>query len=469
MRARPAFPALLNRGRRNRRIWVLTVGVAVTGLLAATAGCSPASHPAVTAPPAAHPAANPPSGGGTGDCGSVTTCYMPHQLQVAYGIKPLLDRGIDGRGESIVLPELAYQQPSPPEVSDLRQDLARFDQLFGLPSARLHVVTSLAPAASPWLANGEEVLDAEMAHVVAPGAAITIVLVNPGSLNNPQSAIAAAVAAIRLGSTLGSVISISAAGQTGGEHCDGQAQVTELNTALRQAAAHHVTVVAASGDVGAAGEPCQVIKGLTGGRFPPVKEANIPASDPFVLAAGGTSLAASHTTGAYIGETAWGLPFGNPGTQFQASGGGFSRVFPRPSYQDGVSGIGAARGVPDVSADASGHTGMVVVISNSGGGYLIRNSGGTSASAPIWAGLIALADQYAGHALGFVNPAIYHIGRSHLYHEAFHDITTGNNTPQFPGKTITGYRAAPGWDPVTGWGSPNAQVLVPLLARDSTS
>jgi subtilase family serine protease len=224
-------------------------------------------------------------------------------------------------------------------------------------------------------------------------------------------------------------------------------------------------VIAASGDVGAVGEPCQVIKGLTGGAFPPVKEVNLPAADPLVLATGGTSLNASHATGAYISETAWGLPFGSPGTQFQASGGGFSRRFSRPGYQNGVPGIAATRGVPDVSADASPHTGMALVISDGGNQYTIRNSGGTSASAPLWAGLIALADQYAGRRLGFVNPAIYRIRRSASYHQAFHDITIGNNTPTFPGHTIKGYTAAPGWDPVTGWGSPNAQALIPLLVR----
>jgi subtilase family serine protease len=73
-----------------------------------------------------------------------------------------------------------------------------------------------------------------------------------------------------------------------------------------------VTVVAASGDIGAVGEPCQLFKGLAGGAFAPVKEANLPASDPLVLAAGGTTLTASHKTGTYISESAWGLPFGDP-------------------------------------------------------------------------------------------------------------------------------------------------------------
>jgi subtilase family serine protease len=80
--------------------------------------------------------------------------------------------------------------------------------------------------------------------------------------------------------------------------------------------------------------------------------------------------------------------------------------------------------------------------------------------------VIALADQYAGRALGLVNPAIYRIGRSPAYHQAFHDITTGTNTVEYPPLApITGYHAAPGWDPATGWGSPDAQVLVPLLVR----
>jgi subtilase family serine protease len=119
--------------------------------------------------------------------------------------------------------------------------------------------------------------------------------------------------------------------------------------------------------------------------------------------------------------------------------------------------------VPDVAADASGHTGMALAISD-GGRLFIRDSGGTSASAPFWAGIVALADQYAHRRLGLVNPAVYRIGRSGSYHQAFHDISVGNNTVTFPPKTITGYRAAPGWDLVTGWGSPNARVLVPLLA-----
>jgi subtilase family serine protease len=79
--------------------------------------------------------------------------------------------------------------------------------------------------------------------------------------------------------------------------------------------------------------------------------------------------------------------------------------------------------------------------------------------------VIALADQEAGHSLGFVNPAIYQIARGPAYHQAFHDVTTGDNSVIWPAGVVTGYTAGPGWDPVTGWGSPDARYLVPLLAR----
>ena len=272
---------------------------------------------------------------------------------------------------------------------------------------------------------------------------------------------------LRLGPALGGVMSISAAGQIGGEQCVSRAQADRLNAALQTAVSRGMTVVAASGDMGAAAYQCDLYSALTG--TPPVKPAkgvSLLASNPFVLSTGGTALTASNV-GTWISETAWGLASGNPGNaggSFQASGGGFSRLFARPSYQAGVPGIGATRGVPDVSADASDRTGVAVVFS-SGARDMVQSHGGTSASAPIWAALIALADQYVGRRLGFVNPAIYQIARSPRYHQAFHDITTGNNTVQFPPTTVTGYQAAPGWDPVTGWGSPDAQVLIPLLAR----
>jgi subtilase family serine protease len=438
-----------------------------TGLLVTACSSAPATTTGATT---AHRTAKPPASS-TADCESITTCYTPQQLETAYGVKPLLQRGIDGRGETVVLPELAETQLNPPQVTDLRKDFAAYDRLFHLPTPHLKVVSTFPGPVHPWLAFGEEVLDAEVVHAIAPRAALTIVLVKGNSLDSPGQAVTASVAALRLGASEGGVISLSPAGQIGGEHCVDHAQVTQLNAALQTDASHHVTVVAATGDTGAAGEPCALIDALGGGLngFTPRKEVNLVVSDPLVLAAGGTTLHASHATGTWTSETSWGLPDGSPGSPFQASGGGFSHLFLRPSYQNGVPGTGSMRGIPDVAADGDSVTGIALITANAGGGYTLSGHAGTSASAPLWAGIIALADQYAHRHLGFVNPAIYQVARSSHYHQAFHDITAGpSNTAEFPPTTITGYRPAPGWDPVTGWGSPDAQVLIPLLTRYAT-
>ena len=452
---------------------IAAAGLAAAALLAT--GCSRAPTGAPSSRPASSATDRPASQVSTASqvssvsgCDTLDTCYTPQQLQVAYGVKPLLERGINGRGETVVFPELAESHLDPPLVTDMRQDMAAFDQRFHLPAARMRVVTTLAGGNSPWLAFGEEVLDVELVHALAPDAELVILLLPSTSLDNTSNAVAAAIAEFRLGPALGGVMSISAAGQIGGEHCVSQAQANRVNAAVRSAVNRRMTVVAASGDIGAAAYQCDLYAALTGTPpASPTKGVLLVASDPLVLSAGGTALTASHATGAWTSETAWDLASGNPGNQggsFQASGGGFSRLFARPAYQAGVPGTGTTRGVPDVSADASDRTGVAVVFSN-GTQVMVQGHGGTSAAAPIWAALMALADQYAGRRLGFVNPAIYRIARSPRYHQAFHDITTGNNTVQFPPTTITGYRAAAGWDPVTGWGSPNAQVLVPLLAH----
>lgn len=449
---------------RTHLLAVRTGGFSLVAIMTLAAACSsgagtPAPRPASTTARFA---------GRNAGCVSAATCYTPQQLEVAYGVKPLLQRGINGRGETVVLPELAETRLDPPLVTDLRQDMAGFDELFHLPTARMRVVTTLAGASSPWLAFGEEVLDVELVHALAPHATLVILLLPSTSLDNTPNAISAVLAELRLGPALGGVMSISAAGQIGGEHCVSRGQAGRVNAALQATVRRGMTVVAASGDIGAAAYQCDLYSALTG-TVPasPVRGVLMLASDPFVLGAGGTSLTASHATGAWMSETAWGLAsgnLGNAGGSFQASGGGFSQLFARPAYQVGVPGTRATRGVPDVSADASDRTGVAVVFSN-GTQDTVQSHGGTSASAPIWAALIALADQYAGRHLGFINPAIDQIARSPHDHLAFHDITTGNNTVRFPPTTITGYQAVPGWDPVTGWGSPNAQALIPLLAR----
>ncbi|HEX4060155.1 MAG TPA: S53 family peptidase [Streptosporangiaceae bacterium] len=433
---------------------MMVAGAGGAAALAVTAALLTAGTPPATASVASAAV----SAGGTGDCDSLATCYSPRDIRVAYGIQPLADRGIDGRGQTVVIPALAEPRLSPPVVSNIRQDLAAFDKLFHLPAANLRVSTDFAPGSRRWLAMGEEVLDTEMVHAIAPAAALRVVLFTGSELSTRKGLITALTDTVRYGSTHGDIISISAGSA---EHCFTTAEAVQLHAALAAAAVRHVTVTAGTGDIGPISEPCVV----SPPSFTPVRGVTLPASDPLVLATGGTSLTASHKTGAYISETTWDLPYGDVGSTFQATGGGFSRLYARPAYQDGLPGAGPARGVPDVSADASGHTGMALTISLGGGKTMIRNSGGTSATAPFWAGLIALANQYAGHDLGFVNPSLYAIARTACYHAAFHDVTTGTNTVKFPPKTYRGYQAAPGWDPVTGLGSPDAAILVPLLAH----
>ncbi len=148
------------------------------------------------------PTSSPP-GAVAADClTSQPPCYTPQELRVAYGIQPLLDRGITGRGQTVVLlefpPTTAGSSSSAtgvqvPASSDIRQDLARFGSVFGLPAARLQIVNSLAHAASPWLASIEEVEDTEIVHTIAPGASIREVLIpssyvaSPGTVARPSS------------------------------------------------------------------------------------------------------------------------------------------------------------------------------------------------------------------------------------------------------------------------------------------
>ncbi|HEY4026044.1 MAG TPA: S53 family peptidase [Candidatus Dormibacteraeota bacterium] len=359
-------------------------------------------------------------------------CYTPEQYRVAYGIQALLDRGIDGRGETVTV-VAPVAQPGQ-RATDIRQDLESFDRTFRLPAARIDVVTSLAGSASPWQATGEEVGDCEHVHAVAPAATLRVVLIPSSWGQSAANGTADMLATLRLAVTHTDVASIS---WSLGEHYFTKTEVAELHAILLGAAAHHVTVIGSSGDAGWFPTP----RGW-GGQ---VKEVSLPASDPLVLGVGGTILTANPKPGAYISETAW-----------PDSGGGFSHLYVRPAYQDGVAGISEARGVPDVAGDAAGAGGMALVFTEDGRASL-HSPPGTSNSAPLWGGLVALADQYAHRELGFINPAIYSIARSSSYHTAFHDITTDT-------AGTNGYPATPGWDPVTGWGTPNAQELIPLLA-----
>jgi subtilase family serine protease len=278
-------------------------------------------------------------------------CYSPQQIQVAYGIQPLLERGIDGRGETVTA---VVPVPVPSQgPSDIRQDLAAFDSMFHLPAARIEVVTSLVPSASRWQATGEELGDLEAVHAVAPAATLRVVLFPASWDNSPANATADMLAALLLVVSHTDVASIS---WGLGAHYFTPAQVAKMHSILLGAEAHHVTVVASSGDDGVYPTP----RGW-GGRQ--VEEVSLPVSDPLVLGGGGTQLSANPKTGAYIGETAW-----------SDSGGGFSHLYVRPAYQDGVPGISKSRGVPDVAADADAPGGLAQVYTSKGTAYLVSES-----------------------------------------------------------------------------------------------
>ena len=415
--------------------WGAAAVAAAASTVALTAASAPGGAASGTAKAA--PSARP----GALSCGPpdyFIQCYTPQAYEVAYGVAPLLHHGITGRGETVVMPELA-NEPGP-TFTDIRKDLAAFDKKFRLPAAKLKVTTTLAGASAPYVAGTEEVEDTEIVHAIAPGAALDVVLVPADAITSAANFSAAVTGLIHAAITQNAaVVSISG---SHGERLFTRAEVARIHAALQQAAGPRVTVVASSGDTGVLSD-----------NGPPV-QVSLPASDPLVLGAGGTALGASVTTGAYHGEMAW-----NADTE--ASAGGYSHLFRRPSYQDGVSPIGRMRGVPDVAANADASTAMALTFA----GGILYPAQGTSAATPLWAAVIALADQTADRHLGFVNPAIYAIARSPAYHHAFHDVITGDNSVFWPTRAFIGYTAGPGWDPVTGWGSPNAHILVPLLAH----
>lgn len=402
-----------------------------------------------------------PSGPSHGSTSSGFHGYSPQTLQRAYGVSPLLREGVDGRGETVVLveqPPIAAPGDSPRAAreasSDIRQDLAAFDERYQLPRVEVTLSRALAYRGALSAAGDEEVLDAEMVHAIAPAAKIDIML------SGPRASLPAYLGAgLRAAAGRGNIVSDS---YDGCPNCLTSRQLRSLDRALRYARDRHVSVFAATGDYGADGESYAAGPNSTRG-------VGLLPSSPLVTAVGGTRLVV-HPDGGYASESVWNDNLGHgphPSYAYlQATGGGVSARYTRPGYQHGLPTIATHRGVPDVAADADYGSGLAVLEVHDGRA-VTSPGGGTSAAVPLWAGIAALADQDAHRRLGFLNDGLYRIAHSRLYHHAFHDITRGNNTVTLPsGKRINGYNARPGWDPVTGWGTPNAQVLVPLLAKE---
>jgi kumamolisin len=345
--------------------------------------------------------------------------FTPPELAKLYNFPA----GLDGSGQCIGIIELgggyrtadinAYFQSlglAVPNVKTVRVD-----------NARNHPTTSDS-------ADGEVMLDIEVAAAIAPKALIAVYF----APNTDKGFLDALTLAIHDTVNKPSVISISW-GSAEANWTD-QAK-TSFDQALQTAAALGVTVCCASGDNGSG-------DGETDGKA----HVDFPASSPSALGCGGTKLVASGTT--ITSETVW-----NENPTSSASGGGVSDFFPVPTYQT-TSGIPPSanpddhtgRGVPDIAGDADPATGYQVRVD--GQEFVI---GGTSAVAPLWAGLIALMNQKLGHPVGFLNPLLY---GSLAGKGGVHDITSGNNGA---------YSAKTGWDPCTGLGSPVGAELLHAL------
>jgi subtilase family serine protease len=378
-------------------------------------------------------------------------CYSPQEMQNAYGVTPLLSAGYTGAGQTIVIID-SFGSPT------IENDLKVFDASYGLPDPpSFTVLTPLGTV--PFDPNNnaqvgwafETTLDVEWAHALAPGASI-VLLTSPvdetqGVQGLPEFLFLEHYA---LDHHLGHIISQSWGTAENTLFTPAGLQVMNAFQRLyTQAAAQSVTVLASSGDSGTSnvdvnGKPY---------TFPTVV---FPASSPLVTAVGGTSLSAD-TSGNYQSEAVWNNSTG-------ASGGGVSQHFQEPPYQNLLPAsvqatLGGHRGIPDVAYNADPNTAILIYASfyPTHQGYFVQ--GGTSEGPPQWAGIIADANQFAGHPLGFLNPRLYSAGANNL--PGFHDMTTGNNG--FNG--IPGYNATVGWDFDSGWGTPNLGSLIVQLAK----
>jgi subtilase family serine protease len=402
-----------------------------------TAGRVPVSQAAQTPTPTPRPGVGTPP----------PVALSPAQLATAYNLGPLQKRGVDGRGETIVIVD-SFGSPT------IAGDLAGFDSAFGLPAPpSLKVIQPAGPVPAykdnPTMSGwaSETSMDVEWAHAMAPGAAIVLAETPTAETEGPAGfpQIDTALSYV-LSHHLGQVISQSfgATEQT----FSSAAQLLSFRGPYEAAARDHVTVLAASGDDGSSGETSDM-KAV----YPqPVVEW--PASDPLVTAVGGTQLKLNRYGDRLAPDSAW-----------DEGGGGQSAVFPRPSYQNGVARVtGSHRGIPDISMDASCASAVAVYGTYVGGGGW-QTSCGTSLATPLMAGIVALADQVAGHPLGVINPALYKMSAARS--AGLTDVTTGDNSVRADDgtKTIRGFKATRGYDLASGVGTVNAALFVPELAH----
>ena len=365
----------------------------------------------------------------------------PGGFASTYDIRPLWNSGDVGQGQTIVFFEVDGYSPA---------DLATYAARFGLPA-----FPSPLPGTGPdTKVLGEADMDIEVAHAIAPGA--SLVYVNLAAFGGRNASPAAQFtqafsAAARL--YPGAIWSISL-GQC--EDVFAPADAAAANSAVRAAEQAGTTAFVASGDSG--GLECLGFHDRDS-RIP-AEGISFPGDLPQVTSVGGTALQLS-AAGRFLGQAAWTEPLLS-----QGSTGGQSVLFTQPSWQQAPGVVSSSsdgslcgqpagrycREVPDVAADAAPSSGAAVRVK---GRWV--SEGGTSLATPVWASMTALIDQYlrrrGDNPVGFANPALYRLASHPPPVPALRDVTAGSN--DF-------YPAAPGYDMVTGLGSPDAW----NLARD---
>jgi len=439
-------------------------GPAASARLTASAGLAEVRSDAIRVPGVARVA--PPT---TAECeqSQSIACYTPDQVRTAYQLPALYARGITGKGVTIVI-EDSFGSPT------IKSDLAAFDRQFGYPAPpKFSVIEPIGKVAAFNPHNAtmtgwawETSLDVEYAHALAPGASI-VLAETPATGTGSNERQVMETEEYVVNHRLGAVISQSFSGTEA--EFSREAQLQPLRAGILDAASHHVTILAASGDAGA------TTAAANGPGFYTGREVNWQASDPLVTGVGGTRLIASG--GSYT-SVAWNDTYNVAVDKNwsdteepipHATGGGRSALFARPSYQNGVKSVtGASRGVPDIAMSAACNGAVAVYTSFQPGKVGWSEGCGTSEATPEFAGIVALADQVAGRWLGQLNPTLYKLAAKHA--PGLVNVTSGNNTVSFyggsPAKryTITGYGARKGYSLVTGVGTINASLFVYELA-----
>ncbi len=351
---------------------------------------------------------------------TATPPFNPATIKEAYNFTGLYKRGIFGGGVSLSI-VTAY--------SYLNSTLQTFDSQFGIAPYKVNQVQPLGPPSNTSL---ETTLDAEWMTAIAPNATINVV-----EGPNAQVSTFTSLFEYVVQHNISSVVSTSWGTP---ESQTPPSTITSDNNIFKQAAAQGIAITTASGDNGAYDNTSSLTP-------------DFPSSSPYVTAVGGTwlNLTQSGSNVVRASETAW-----------SKSGGGISNVFPVPAYQKNLPGglVLKGRGVPDVALNAQPSSSYFVYYQSSTppSGWLA--AGGTSFGAPIWAGIIGLENQLRNTTgegnIGFLNPFIYNISLTSNYSSAFYDITQGNNGY---------YSAGPGYDLVTGLGTPDVTSMALMLAK----